>query len=73
VYLVSRVDIFALSNNTGTVRLGGDTVCCKSDHECGVPLEATDAYILHNTDLHEVWIDAETTDDGVTWTAVVNG
>lgn len=64
---VSRVDIQAMANNTGTIYVGGANTSAESGFENGLGLEAGETVNFQNCDLHEIYIDATVAGEGVTF------
>lgn len=69
---VLRVDIIALSTNTGIVALGTRNVSQVVGSETGFSLSANEIVSLTNIDLSTVWIDAAVADEGVRWGAEID-
>jgi len=62
-----RVDIQAMKNNSGTIVIGGPTVVAEEANRTGIALEAGEGYALSIADLQDVFIDATTDGEGVTF------
>jgi len=69
---VIRVQITASFDNTGRVYVGGQNVMGLSGLETGYVLRAGEDLRLEGVDLADVWIDAPTAGDSVTWGAEVD-
>ena len=65
--LLREVEIVTLHTNTTAVFVGGIDVSAVSGKERGIPLLSQEARILENVDLQNVWIDAVTDGEGITW------
>lgn len=65
---ISRVDVTAKINNTGFIVVGGSTVVANQATRRGTPLAQGDTATLFVNDLAKVYIDAENSGDGVTYT-----
>lgn len=65
--MVKRCTITAETDNTGAVVVGGATVVASLSTRTGVPLNAGDSYELEIGDLSKVYLDSETSGDGVTF------
>lgn len=63
-----RVDITALSANTGTVVIGGSTCVAAAGARRGTPLLAGDTVTVHISDLANLYIDATVNGEGVSYT-----
>lgn len=66
---IDCVTVTAERDNTGTVTVGASTVVDSASTRRGTPLGAGDSFSLDINHLPSVWIDAEQSGDGVTWTA----
>lgn len=64
---VYRCTITAETDNTGAVVVGGSGVIASLSTRVGVPLNPGDSYELEISDLSKVYLDAETSADGVTY------
>lgn len=67
VVMVLRCTITAETDNTGAIVVGGSSVVASQSTRTGVPLSPGDSYELEISDLSRVYIDAETSGDGVTF------
>lgn len=67
---VDEVELFAKSDNTASVWIGGPEVSATPDFEAGVELAANDSYTLVGVNLYDIWIAGTTDGDGVTWNAI---
>jgi len=63
--ITSGVTVKALAGNTGIVYVGAENVAAAT----GFELSAKESVFLEVADIASVWIDAATTDDGVSWIA----
>lgn len=63
--ITSGVTVKALAGNTGIVYVGAEGVAAAA----GFELSAKESVFLEVADIASVWIDAATTDDGVSWIA----
>ena len=63
--ITSGVTVKALAGNTGIVYVGAENVAAAT----GFELSAKESVFLEVSDIASVWIDAATTDDGVSWIA----
>lgn len=63
-----RVDVQALSTNTGTVVVGGSTVVAAAGTRRGVALEAKQTYSFSIDDLAKVYVDTTVNGEGVNFT-----
>lgn len=64
---VKRCTLTAETDNTGAVVVGDATVVASLATRVGVPLNPGDSYELEISDLSKVYLDAETSTDGVTY------
>ena len=63
-----RVDVQALSTNTGIIVVGGAGVVAAAGTRTGIALEAKQTYSFSITDLANVYIDATVDNEGVSFT-----
>ena len=63
--ITSGVTVKALAGNTGIIYVGAENVAAAT----GFELSAKESVFLEVSDIASVWIDAATTDDGVSWIA----
>ncbi len=75
--IVQSVTLIAIAGNSGVVWCGGPETSGVSGSEQGFPLDKSGAYAelrmrtYTGIDLRDIWIDAPTAGDGVTWEARV--
>ncbi len=70
-FRVLRVHVFSLKSNSGIVAVGGPETRQATDEEAGLPLlNETHEFVLTDTDLSWIWVDALDAGDGVRWLAV---
>lgn len=69
---VSAVTITALPTNTGLVWIGGPNVKAALGSQRGTPLSANDSFYIAVADLSQVYVDAATNGEGVTFTYTDN-
>lgn len=67
--MVARLDVWALATNGGKVYVGAENVSAVAGYETGAPLDAGDTIWFEDVDLSTIWLDAETSGEGVTWLA----
>ena len=60
------VAIKALSSNTDTVYIGNSKLEAE-DHSMGFPFEGGEAVELHIDNLHQLWVDADVSGEGISW------
>lgn len=69
--VVGRVDITALTTNTGNIYLGDRNVSGQSGYEAGFLLQVTDGkpdvLTLYNQQLYDIWLDSTVNGEGVFW------
>ena len=63
--ITSGVTVKALAGNTGIIYVGAENVAAAT----GFELSAKESVFIEVADIASVWIDAATTDDGVSWIA----
>lgn len=63
-----RIDIVALSANSGQVAIGGSTVVAASGSESGAIILPTGSYTLFVTNLNLIYIDSAVSGEGVSYT-----
>lgn len=68
---VRRIDVFALTNQSGTIAIGDKDISQLTGNENGLPLLTKEAWTELELDLSEVYIDSDADGDGVRWLAVV--
>lgn len=66
---VSEVEVFARSDNTASIWIGGPNVSADPDYETGVELAPGESYTFDAIDLSEIWIAGTVDGEGVTWNA----
>jgi len=69
---ITRIDIVAETDNTGIIVIGGSGVIASQATRTGAPLSASGSYTLEarggeSLSLKNIWIDAATSGDGVTF------
>jgi len=64
-----RVDITALSSNTGIVVIGAVTCVAAAGTRRGTPLVANQAYSIEIDNLNKLYIDSTVSGEGVSYTA----
>lgn len=62
-----EIIIIAIAENAGLVFVGTEGVLAESGKEQGIPLAAGEAVKIDASDPYDIWIDARTAGDGVTW------
>lgn len=68
--LAGRVDITALSSNTGVIHVGLRDTSAVTGQENGWRLAALDVATFESQQLYDVWIDATVAGEGIHWGAV---
>jgi hypothetical protein len=63
----SRVVLVALQGNAGAIVVGASTVVAALADRQGVPIYAGERLEIHCTNLEEIFLDAETSGDGVSY------
>lgn len=63
-----RIDITALPTNTNPIAVGSSTVLATVGSESGALISPLGSYTLYVTDLSLIYIDAQTSGEGVTYT-----
>lgn len=66
----SKLFIQAIATNTTLVFVGDVAVMAASVSPAGIGLDASDLLILENVDLSQVYIDARTANEGISWLAI---
>lgn len=67
---VGEVEVFARSNNTASIWIGGKDVSADPGYEAGVELAADTSYTFGPIDLADIWIAGTVNGEGVTWNAL---
>lgn len=62
-----KVTIMAEVDNTGYVVVGDSTVVAALGTRKGIPLSAGTSITMYVSDLYGIWLDVETSGDGVTF------
>lgn len=68
-FAASKLFIQALAPNTTLVFVGDVSVLAATVSPAGIGLDAGESLILENVDLSQVYIDARTAGEGVSWLA----
>lgn len=63
-----KLDICALSSNTGIIVIGGTTVVAAVGTRSGFALSASDKYLIAVDDLSKIWLDSTVNGEGVSYT-----
>lgn len=66
---MARLDIWALATNTTKVYVGAENVSAVAGSETGAPIDAGDSIWFEDVELSNIWLDVETSGEGVTWLA----
>ncbi len=66
---VAEVEVFAHSDNTASIWIGGQNVSADPGYEAGVELVPGASYTVGPIDLSEIWIAGTVDGEGVTWNA----
>ncbi len=66
---VNEVEVFARSDNTALIWIGGKDVSADPGYEAGVELAADTSYTFGPIDLADIWIAGTVNGEGVTWNA----
>lgn len=64
---VTRVVLEALRTNSGIVVVGGSNVVAAQGTRQGISLASGDTVTMHVNDLSDIYVDAVTNDDGVSY------
>lgn len=64
---VANLEIFALTTNTATVRVGGENTVAVPGRKAGIPLIADASAWFGNVDLRDIWLAVEVDGEGVYW------
>ena len=68
--LASKLFIQAIATNTPLVFVRDIAVMAATVSPAGIGLDASDLLILENVDLSQVYIDARTANEGISWLAI---